>query len=131
VCGKNFRESGSGTGCPEYQLMFVNMFYLAFIVSYINSKAVIHLNSFFRFHLQRVVLNQSSLTILAPLKNRHEGINISLLKAEKLVEFFTNNVVFTHKCLACIISDQGTAFTAKFTADAMKGWSIRHGFCHR
>jgi len=145
VWEKLWRESGSGTGDPEFQFMFVNMFYLAFTVSYINNQTgkpfgllqpipppsscfesvvVDHLGPF----KQTTWGNQHIIVAIDTLSKHVEIAAVPDTTAEKSVEFLANNVVYTHSCPVRIISDQGTAFTAKFTADAMEGWSIRQVF---
>ena len=56
---RHWRESDSGTGGSESQLMFVNMFFHVFIVSFISTKPVSHLACCNRYHLHQTALSQS------------------------------------------------------------------------
>ena len=72
--------------------------------------------------------NQHIIVAIDALSKYVEIAAVPDTTAEKSVEFLTNNVVYTHSCPARIISDQGTAFTAKVTADAMERLNIKHVF---
>ena len=125
--------------------MFVNMFFHVFICQFhkhqtgkpfgllqpipppsncFESVVVDHLGPF----KQTARGNQHIIVAIDALSKYVEIAAVPDTTAEKLVEFLTNNVVFTHSCPARIISDQGTAFTAKVTADAMERLNIKHVF---